>query len=327
MGDASYIALMEYISNQIKFYLSIIFIPTGLILNLFSMFIYRRRKFRNNQTAFLSSWLILFETISLIFGFLIFTYLPTIGIDLYTKSNYICKLLSFSRRMGAQCASWSQATCTLDRFLTLKFLNKFNLLKNKVRNMVIITIIMLISLSIINIGNIFYRLDYVNKNNKTQVSCSAAIVVLFTTDLISILLRNILPFVLMMILNVIITIDFVKLKSKFDNKKGNKRQLQFTFTIICMNFISFVFYTPLSVVYVILNVYKLNPSISPVQIAKIQFAYNITTTVSFIYNALPFFINFAFNKLFRIETKVVIKNCLFIDKQPRRQRKLIENLQ
>ena len=86
-----------------------------------------------------------------------------------------------------------------------------------------------------------------------------------------------------------------------------------------MNCIFFVMYTPLSVAYIMLDIYKFQTSTNPVQLATIQMFYNITLAISFIYNALPFFINFAFNKLFRNEASVFIQKCLFIYKSPHQQ--------
>ena len=318
MSGSSYIDYIEHISNNVKFYMSISFIPMGFVLNLFSIYVFTSRKLRNNKISYLSCWYISFETISIIFGFVLFVFLPTVNFNISLKSEFNCKVFTYIRRIIIHCSSWTQVTCTLDRFLSIKFLNKIDILKQKGRNLCVITLIIILSISIINISNLFYHFIYTGQNNETKITCNANSNIKFTSDLISVVLRNILPFLVMLILNIIMAKDLIQSKSKFEQKNGNKRELQFTFTIICMNLIFFILNTPLSVVFIIQNIYKLNPSTSAVKLANIQLAYDVTLCVSFINNCLPFFINFAFNKLFKSEAILIIER-LFFTLRPLRQ--------
>ena len=219
MNEKSYIAYTVKIANDIVFYLSITCLPIGIISNLFSIFIFTRKNFRKNKMSHLSCWIILFDTASVIVGFTLTVFLPIIGVDLYKKSGYSCMILTYIRRILAQSASWSQAFCTFDRFLSIKYINQIDLLKKKGRNLFIITVIMVGVLSIINITNLNFKLESTNKNNVTQITCTASSVILLAADLESILMRNFLPFSAMFILNVIVTKDFLQLKGKFENKK------------------------------------------------------------------------------------------------------------
>ena len=318
ISNTSYTEYIFEIQRVLNIHLALAFLPFGILLNLFSIYVFTRKKFQNNKFSYLSIWLILVETNSVLTGFFPYKFLPAIGIDFYLSSELNCKILTYVRRICIQSASWSQVTCALDRFLSVKFPNKIDLLKNKWKNVFIITTLILCSLSIVNIGNLFYKLDSTLKNNITQTACIATLEGYFVTDMLSVLMRNILPFTLMLSLNVIIAKEFIQSKNKLGKNSNNQREWQFTFTIICTNCIFFLLQIPLLVMYIIDNIYRIYPSSNENQKAAIVLALDIATFVSFLNNILPFCINVTFNKLFRSETRIIISKCLLIYKEPHR---------
>ena len=126
-------------------------------------------------------------------------------------------------------------------------------------------------------------------------------------------LRNYLPFLLMVALNISMCRRFVSLKIRLDtagHNKLNRRDFQFTVGVISMNFIFAAFYTPLSIAYIIQDAYKyILPSTSPFM-ASVNMFWNITVTISYIYNSIKFFIFLSFYKLFRRE----VCDLLFLSK-------------
>ena len=311
MNNSSYIGYTQNISNNVNFYVDIIFLPICIIFNSLSIFVFTRSQFRNNKFSFLSCWLIVFQTISFI-GFFLFSFPPTVGQNLLHKSNFSCKMMIFARRVSGQIASWAQTICTFETFLEVKYLNKFNLFKRKWLSLFLITILMLIFLSVINSTNLLYHLNYKDKN-KTQIECIAPN---FDTvsDIISILMRNFLPFFVMLILNILIAKNIIQSKKKFQTRRTKRREFHFIFTTISMNIIFTLFFTPLSITYIIRILYKYNSSSTAIQIATIQLVYNVNSALSFIYNALPFLINLLFNKLFKNQVIVIIEKSSLICK-------------
>ena len=316
MSDTSYIAYTQIISDYINFYSGIIFLPFGLVFNLFSIIVFTRAQFQNNKKSFLSCWLIVIQTISLAIGFFMTYFLECIGIQFRSKTDFSCKIMLFARRVANQSASWAQTICTIESFLQVKYLNKFNLFKRKWLSLFIITILMLLLLSIINATNLFYNLGLITINNNTQIQCPASNMLILETisDTISILMRNFIPSFLMLILNILIAKDLIQSKNKFHARRTNKREFHFISSIISMNCIFFIFYTPLSVVYVVFDIYKFNSSTSATQTATVQLIYNITSVISYIYSTLPFFINLFFNKLFKNQVLVIIERFSLIFK-------------
>ena len=288
---------------------SIIFFPLGIVLNLFSIFIFLRKKFQKNKVGFLNIILIISQTLGLIFGLLIYSLLPSIGFNLDIHSNINCKLLRYCRRIFGQFASWCQVLLTIDLFLFTKFSRKYRFFKKK-RNLLLSIIIIFIMLMIINIADLFYELKETTYNNKTyRKGCrSNSSTVMLFSRLPSILFRNWIPFCILMFLSIFIFKSLLDQRRKISHNHSIKKEIQFLITIIFMNTIFFFFYTPLSVIYII-DIFDdyLTKTAKYYSYEKFEYSFNLNTaakiamTISFIYYSLPFFINCIFNKLFRNE--------------------------
>ena len=98
-----------------------------------------------------------------------------------------------------------------------------------------------------------------------------------------------------------------KKKAKKDLKKEDKKELHFLAVVMKMNFIFFLFYLPFSVTFILVVIFNYFVSSSETLHVQINLAHKIAMCCSYIYNCIPFFINYKFNTLFRTEVYKILK--------------------
>lgn len=126
-------------------------------------------------------------------------------------------------------------------------------------------------------------------------------------DVLNVCLRAYLPFLLMFVMNIVLARKFFALMAKSktqmtNNNNISKRRIEnnFTRTVIVMDVMFFVLYTPWSFWYV---VHAMSSHVTALQ-TPLAFAYislfqAITYSISYVNNFTSFFLNFAFNSCFR----------------------------
>ena len=300
----------EYIQNklnltkQINLYSSLVFFTIGFVFNSISLIIFNRGPFKKLGIGFLFTILTFLEIGSIIDGWVIYLLPPSLNFTIEGLSEFTCRFLTYLRRVILHCTSWSHVIITLDRYLTVKFSQKFINYKTK-KNIIVTHLVFFSIIALIDIENLFYEIKITNSTtNSTFVkitsTCTANYAIGFSSNLISVILRNFLPFLIMIILNIAMCLMIFESKKKIKNR-SQKKEMNFTLSVIALNFIFFVFYTPLSISYIMVCYYQYSVVVPAWFLSEINFINNITIVLSFIYNSLPFFINFTFNKIFRAE--------------------------
>ena len=306
----------EYIQNklnltkQINLYSSLVFFTIGFVFNSISLIIFNRGPFKKLGIGFLFTILTFLEIGSIIDGWVIYLLPPSLNFTIEGLSDFTCRFLTYLRRVILHCTSWSHVIITLDRYLTVKFSQKFINYKTK-KNMVITHLVVFTIIALIDIENLFYEMKITNsisnstKNSNSTIvkitsTCTANYAISFSSNLVSVLLRNFLPFLIMIILNIAMCLMIFESKKKIKNR-SQKKEMNFTISVMALNFIFFVFYTPLSISYIMVGYYQYSVVVPNWFLSEINFINNITIVLSFIYNSIPFFINFMFNKIFRAE--------------------------
>ena len=265
-------------------------------------------------------------------------YLPSFS-PFMNRSDTWCQTSYFLLRVTAHSASWLQAYISFDRLVQIKYPAKMSLLKNKLYiNLVVLTLISLIFLA--NMGNWFLFVRETTKTdaaasiqnqtsfyderknqtttnetiwlNRTRVvsrACSGSAQVLLVTDVMSSVMRTWFPFVFLITFNVW-SIRLLSASSKrvqatstsSPNEARSRREKEFTRTVHKLSAIFFFTNFPLSASWVCLNFYRsFAPDPSPTVIAGLGVMVRSTLALANGYQASTFFINLAFNKLFRQE--------------------------
>ena len=313
MEDKSDLSQNSYSQSiySFNFYISVIFLPFGIMLNFFSIFIFLRKKFKPNNNGYLNILFIISQLTGLAFGFVINSFLPSVGIDIYDYSNFSCRFLNYLRRIFLQFASWCQVLITLDLLLLIRLTNRYHFFKKK-SNIFKAVALMISILGICNITNLFYSIEAINtyNNSSSTKRCTLSKNKTLAADIISILMRTLIPFFSLLFFNIVIIKSFLNQKKKLNLKNSQKRKFQLLINIILMNTVFFVIFIPLAILYLLKNIENLNPLILNVVNDKLKFVYEIFFSISCIYLNLSFFINFLFNKNFRNEImKLINSNC------------------
>ena len=256
--------------------------------------------------------------------------------------------MSYIFRVSVHIPSWIQVLITYDRYITVVYPKRFKFNKDK-RKLGIIILVIVIFILIIDsenfwmtvletttIQNVTVNMTAENVTSSytiTQISvskvCSSTnkALVLFR-DMIAAVFRSVLPFIFMLVGNVLLTKAFFESKSKaqavslltiFSPTKTStssamRKEIQFAVSIFVMNLLFMIVYTPLAVYLFRKGIFAYNPSLaSPTLIAANHLGFNISIWIAFLNNTFPFFINLKFNKLFQQEFKSVLIEMKLLD--------------
>ena len=160
---------------------------------------------------------------------------------------------------------------------------------------------------ILNIPSLFYFLSPTG-------SCTITPLLDIIVDTIMILLRTILPFFIMLILNIImIRKIFYTSRSTFNQNPLFKKEFQFTVAVIAYNVYFFVLNFPLCIYFIFFDVNEIVGSLNDNQsvfFASYSLVYSITNSLSLCVQTLSFVTYFAFNKLYGQEILYLIATIL-----------------
>lgn len=317
----------EKIIKGLNFYFSILVVPIGLILNIITIYIFSRDNLQKYKLGYLYIFSAFYDSLA-IFSFIFYKYLPTEYTNIESSSSFICHTYQFFMRSLQHTPSVFQVLLALDRFFKVVFVSKQLGFTKKFKTLLFISVIIFISILVVNSFNLTKYLDY--DKNKCVIAKEYSIL----TDIISCLIRTILPSLFIFVFNIVIIVRLVKSKNKLNLNKnlsvnsfknedsdGNvkdlkeksggifkKKEYQFAFTVMLMNLLFCLFNFPLSITYLITNISKYEFNKSSVEMASIDIAHAITNMIAYTYHGFSFFNNFLFNSLFKKEVYLVLNS-------------------
>lgn len=301
---------LNQFSNLIKnflFYANVIIVPLGIIFNILTILVFSRKQFRANTLGFYYRIIGVFDIIAITMTF--FNYFGySIKYEFELKSNVSCKLIHFLNRISFQVSAWLNVMVTIDRLISLKYPNRrINFFQTK--NCCIV--IGIFSLAcILNGPNLLLELvtKQTNLTSKSYfVQCTSnSAELLFYIDLVNILSRMILPFILMIIINTLLILTLFASKSKIKHKIDTKikREHNFALSLIILNLFFLVNLIPYSITTVLVNLSQFK-TLDKLIIAALAFV--ISSYIALLNNVLPFLIHLKFNKLFAKEFASILK--------------------
>ena len=173
---------------------------------------------------------------------------------------------------------------------------------------------------LVNVENFMFYLSVTNKNTTVKVdnhteylmvvtaSCKSTTLVGVMSNFVSAIVRTLVPFPIMLILNVMISVTLISSKKNLakNTNKSLRKEYQFAFTVVGMNVMFFIFYFPLAVGHLSQAILQIIPPVSLLLSTTVNLIYNVASNVAYVYMALNFFFSFFFNFLFRNELFVMI---------------------
>ena len=298
---------MSTITNDMNRYFLIISTSIGIPCNLVSILIFSRLMKQKTNMGFLYTIQCLVDlSLILITLFLVrSTSVNLYPITLDSLSDPLCKFIKFIRRYPLHLSSWMPVLITFDRFIYIFYGNtdKFKFMKKKL-NLAAIILVMFLILAILNLPNCFFylpdRVAYSNGTLGPVTVCTASLPILISSDMISIFFRTYIPLALMLILNTLmIRKIFNKSRAAFNQTSLSRKEYLFTFYAMAYDVYFFVLNFPLSVYYVIYDLNFYMGTLTGDFGALLSFLNALFLNVSLCIQTLSFFMNLAFNKLFR----------------------------
>jgi hypothetical protein len=329
--------------SRLYLHFIVVFVPFGILFNSLAGAIFCRPKLKSNSICFLYVTLIICDTFSLIWSFVVYKYLPTIGIDFSIYSKSACSLFVLLSRVAQHAPAFIQVFITLNQYIRVKYPLKKVKYFSKKKYLLVEVMLIYMLVAIANVENVFRRLQVSSEINATadpkstsnsanasfSKACIASSRVSISADLVSSMMRTFIPFTIMLVLNLLMirTLRLSKLSLKRSNLQPRlstsnsastanysisfRRERILAVNLVMLNLIFFLFNFPLSITYILTNLfkyyYKLSNSTSSFM-SELNYIHSIANSLAYVYCSMSFFTNLAFNSLFRKEIVAMLKN-------------------
>lgn len=271
----------------------------GTIGNLFSFLIFLDKRFWSTPMGFYNAYVAIIGILIQYLGSLKY-FFQVVTANPQNTSIIWCKILTYTIRPLDEIAAWIQLTITLDRYISVKYPQRFQFFRKRWFQTLII--------SIITIAFFMYQIPvavtygyYDQSTNSTKLVCFTKYIAVFIlNDTGLLVLYCIIPFTVMLYLTISLSIHLIRSKKKLKLSGKNKKEYQFAFLTIIQNIVFFVMSLPICTLWPVLSVKTaglLGETYEQgVLLALLSALFN---AIIYTYFAIPFLINYCCNKLFR----------------------------
>ena len=284
----------------------IVFFP-GIVFNLLTAFVFWRKKFWHHSTV--GFYYVTYSTacnLCLMSAVLVF-YPSNFGANLNANQT-LCQFISFLRFVCTYGYAWLEVQMTVDRAINIVYPRRFRWM-TKPRNlgMIVAAIYLIVAaFSSLNffrstVQNVTPSLMAGNATSRGPTICTLSNTLQSVYSMFNIIHRS-STFIIVFIAN------FVLIRRVFNSKKAlhkksknylSRKEFSFAFSLMSNNILNFILLLP-SLIALILQFYAASaPDSSSDFISFTTSVFNITLAGNYIFAATPFFVNLAFNKLFR----------------------------
>jgi hypothetical protein len=255
---------------------------------------------------------VLLSTLSNAIGILAFLP-PTFNNDLSLKSGLLCQIMWQARLQLIAGVTYHQTLITVDLMLNTLYINRFLFLK-KWQNLAFMCVAIQVGVALSNMAQWWRYIKstpVVTESNSTNVttfslSCSAPPTQALVNSFVSIINR-IAPAICNTCMSVVIIYCLVKSKRHVDSSKNlPKRLITFAISLIAQNAVYFIMVTP----HAVSSALQIRNTLT----GQTGSFVNLTGALNnlfiwgvYSYEAFPFFLNLAFNRLFREEIFTIFK--------------------
>jgi hypothetical protein len=310
-----YVNYLNWLSNQMNFWLQLITVPLGIFFNLTSLYIFSRPRLNRTNMGFFYLNITTWNTIALLFSFFLIDSKVVFGYDLSIINDISCASVWFLRRFVRFVSPWLEVLVTVDRYIFICHTNKFRFLKSKFYLSIIIAIIC-ICLLLQSVPNLYYKIYISNevKNISNQSiliitkECKTTKEIALIGDLLPLFIKVLIPMVIMIILSVLLMRKVKEKKIKKKNIKNSNsissKEMQFAITIIGMNATFIAINLPLSFMNSFRSIYnnllakQINSTLAT---TIINFLYSLSFQIANFYYSFMIFSYLIFNKLYMNE--------------------------
>lgn len=293
-------------------YMNFMIVPIGILTNMVSIIIFiKKRLNKKTNIGYMHALLCLFNIFPLINSVMLTQILPHYKIDLFQKSEFSCKLFSFWIRFALDCPSFQQIYITAMLMVSIKFPIKF-ISFQKFKYTILVLLVMLIGSFGLNIPFLFFENSLNSINNSSfemnnsfymkieTFECNANKVLSTVSDMLNLLMRYYIPFMVLLVTNGLIVKHFIDQRKRLKFKKWNKGTKNFLISITIINTLFLILYLPSSISFLLIYTQFIEISSESLSYSMVDF-FNLGLTISYLNNTVPFFAHLAFNRIFRNE--------------------------
>lgn len=306
MSTSTEAAFFTKLSTDLNNYFLYVSSAIGIPLNIISALIFIRLINNKTNMGFLYACQCVTDLLVLLLQLLIFKSNVVFGRAFSAANNDLCKFISFLRRFSVHTSSMIPVLITFDRFVFVLYGHRPKIRRfTQKRYMAVLLILMLVAITVIDIPNFFYYLS-------SAGSCTNDTITDIFADVISIVLKTFVPFILMGLFNWFIIRRLIrntarnKANGLVASLKKNKsifsrKEYQFTIAVIVFDLYFLILNIPISVYSVFSDINNFSGVLkaNPLMRAQYNLASAICNSIAFCVQTLSFFLYFGCNKLFR----------------------------
>lgn len=298
-NSSAYAQYLTRVNSDLSFNLALVLAIIGIPSNCLAAIIFVRLSKNKTNMGFLYIWQCLIDIFIQVFILLIYQSRRIFGMSLNNQSNSMCMFITFLQRFVPRLSSWLTVLITFERFIFVLYdhKEKYKLMKSKLFLTGIIFVIF-VFIAISSIPSLFYYMK--------AGSCTADFAIVLSSDISSIFMRVVAPFLLTLTFNVIMIRKIIKSKrtAKPLSQNNSRKENDFTLSVMAYDIYFLILNIPLSIYLIMydINTYSgaLNSS-NDVYTASYAIASTVANYSSFCVQTFSFFTYVFFNKLFRLE--------------------------
>ena len=308
MSNLTNTAYYTKLNSDITTYFVITSSSIGIPLNLLNIIVFAKLMHQKTNMGLLCTCQATVDLILLVLTLILTRSSPFIfPVSLDNLNDPMCRFVKYIRRLPLHLSSWMNVIITFDRFVFILYGNgqKFRFMKKKTSLAAIIVAVFFI-LAILDVPNLMFYLPprsvTANGTLGPATTCTATFLVLISSDIISIFFRTYIPLSIMLFFNILmIRKIFHDNRATFKQNSLSRKETNFTIAVMAFDVYFFTLNFPLSVFYILYDVnyysgaFQANPEFG----ALYNVIIGIVVDSSFCVQTFSFFLNFAFNKVFR----------------------------
>jgi hypothetical protein len=327
---SKYIASLLYVPTKIDYFACVALHPIGLVLHLFSLYIYQKPSMKKTNMGYLFTWQSCVDVVYLLY--LIVNVQSEIN-TYFVQFDELCKLTNFVVKYFYNLSPWTNAFICLERFLFVFFPRSCHLMKSK-RNLAALFLILFV---LVALPSVSYFTSFISKtrvrwNNQTDwiVDCRIDSNLSKAMIIINPLMRPVLPTSLIILMNVLMLKGIKENKKRCVNKgtkekRSSRREKRFTSVVISMSIVFVAFNLPSLLIYIYDLIFVPNRNTTQEAWANYMRFSIVITHFSILYQSGYFFVLLASNNIFRSEVfrlfGITSQSAAAINEQPSRTSK------
>ena len=305
--------------KQLIFYTNAICVNILIVGNILNIGICLRKTIRREMLAFYNILISILNILVLVISLAqLFPLTFNLNYYLTSTSDQACALLTFTGRVSIQMSAWLYVFMSIDRFICVVTFNEnLKRILVKKKNVSLILLGLFGFVMVINVPNLFYRIQTLGSQTNVTNKCSPPNSTLILVRNLEIgAFRVILPVSLQILFSFLLIKRLFSTRQKANMIGGDmERQYRFTKIIVYLNVSILLTEMPILVMSAYFGFigasfrYPIDATTASKSFARATLAFYISDMIGAYMFGSVFFVNVATNRLFQDEIKKMFKVC------------------